>query len=91
MAVQMKHRCVIGFLHEEKMAPSDIYQRLLNVYGDQTADVSTVRQWMVRFSSGDSGSPPLVQMFMSTECRLLFTAAENAQLIVVTMLKNSVL
>ena len=41
-------------LNVEKMAFIDIHQRLLNVYGDQTADVSTVRQWMVRFSSGDS-------------------------------------
>jgi len=26
----------------------------MNVYGDQTADVSTVRRWVARFSSGDS-------------------------------------
>jgi len=38
----------------EKMAPSDIHRRLLNVYGDQTVDVSTVRQWVALFSSGNS-------------------------------------
>ena len=27
---------------------------LLNVYGDQTVDISTVRRWVARFSSGDS-------------------------------------
>jgi hypothetical protein len=32
----------------------DIHRRLLNVYGDQTVDVSTVRRWVARFSSGDS-------------------------------------
>jgi len=38
----------------KKIAPSDIHRRLLNIYGDQTVDVSTVRRWVARFSSGDS-------------------------------------
>ena len=42
MEVSMKQRCVTEFLQEEKMAPSDIRSSLLNVYGDQTVDVSTV-------------------------------------------------
>jgi len=50
----MKQRCVIEFLHAEKIAPNDIHQRLLNVYGEQTVDVSTVRRWVARFSSGNS-------------------------------------
>jgi hypothetical protein len=37
-----------------KNAPNDIHRRLLNVYGDLRVYVSTVRQWMVRFSSGNS-------------------------------------
>jgi hypothetical protein len=41
------------FLHVEK-ALTDIHQCLLNVSGDQTVDVSTVRWWVVYFSSGDS-------------------------------------
>jgi len=52
--VRMKQRCVIEFLHVEKIAPHDIHQCLLNVYGDQTVDVSTVRRWVARFSTGDS-------------------------------------
>ena len=44
MEVHMKQRCGTEFLHVEKMAPTDIHQHLLNVYGDQTVDVSTVRQ-----------------------------------------------
>ena len=52
--VRTKQRCVIEFLHAEKIAPIDIHRRLLNVYGDQTVDVSTVRRWVGRFSSGDS-------------------------------------
>ena len=39
-----------AFLHAEKMAPSDIHQRLLNVCRDQTVDVSTLRWWVVHFS-----------------------------------------
>jgi len=54
MEVRMKQRCVIKFLHAEKIALSDIHRHLLNVYRDQTVDVSTVRQWVARFSSGDS-------------------------------------
>ena len=42
MEVCMKQMCVTEFLHVEKMAPTDVHQRLMNVYGDQTMDVSTV-------------------------------------------------
>ena len=75
------------------MAPISIHQHLLNVYGDQRVDVSTLRLQMVHFSScnSNSWSPLLLQIFMSTACRLLFIAGENAQLMVATMLKNSVL
>ena len=69
MEVHMKQRCAIEFLRVEKNAPSDIHQYLLNVYEDQTADVSTVRWWVINFSSGNSESPPVVQIFMSTACR----------------------
>ena len=54
MVVRMKQRCVIEFLRAEKIAPNDIRRRLLNVYGDQTVDVGTVRRWVALFSSGDS-------------------------------------
>ena len=54
MEVWMKQECAIGFLHAENMAPTNIHQYLLNVYGDQTVDVSTVRQWILYFSIGDS-------------------------------------
>ena len=53
-------------------------------------DASTMRQWVVRFSSGngDSGSPPLAQVLTSAVCRLLFIVGENAQLMVVTVEKQ---
>ena len=54
--VCMKQRCVLEFLHMGKMAPSGINRHLLNVFGGRTVDVRTVRQWVVRFSSGDSNS-----------------------------------
>ena len=55
--------------------------------------VSTVRWWVVHFSSddSDSGSPPQMQIFTNVSCRLLFITGENAQLMVVCMLKNSIL
>ena len=77
-------RGVTEFLHAEK---------LLSIYGDQTVGVRTVRQRVLHFSSGnnDIGSPLVVQILTSTACRLLFIAGENAELMVVTTLKNSVL
>jgi len=54
MEVRMQQRCVIEFLHAEKIAPNDVHRRLLNVYRDQTMDVCIVRRWVARFSSGDS-------------------------------------
>jgi len=82
----------IEFLHVEKMAPVDIHQHLLNVSGEQTVDVSIVRRWVACFSSGDSdsGSPPVTQIATNVACRT-FTAGKNAQPMVVTTLKNSVL
>ena len=50
VTLQMKQRCVTKFLDEEKMAPTKIHH-LLSVYGDQTADVSTVKWWVVHFSN----------------------------------------
>ena len=80
MEVCMEQRCVTDFLHAEKMAPTDIHLHLLNIEGDQTVDVSTVRQWVVHFSSGDSnrGSPLMVHIFMSVAHRLFFIAGKNA-------------
>ena len=54
MEVQMKQRCGIEILYEDKTALSDTNQCLLNVYGDQTVGVSSVRRWVVHLSSGDS-------------------------------------
>ena len=56
-------------VHVEKLAPTDIHQCLLTIYGDRTVDVSTVRQWVV----------------------LLFITGKNAEIMVVTALKISVL
>ena len=91
MEVCMERRCGFEFLHVEKMAPTDIHQCFLNVYGDQTEDVRIVRWWVVHFISGDSGSSPPLQIFMSIACRFLFTAGKNAMLMMVSMWKNSVL
>ena len=43
MEVRIKQRCVMEFLHTEKIELIDIHEHLLNVYGDQTMNVSTVR------------------------------------------------
>ena len=51
LEVHVKQRGGIECLHAEKMAPTDIHQHLVNMYGDQEVDM---RQWVVWFSSDDS-------------------------------------
>ena len=82
--VQMKQRCVIEFLHVEKVAYTDIHRCFLNVYGDHTGQH---RQRIVLLSRGSSRSPPLTQIFMSMACRLLFVAGENTEPVVATVEK----
>lgn len=48
MEAQIKQRCGTELLH------ADIRRCLLNVYGHQTLHMSTVRRWLVCFSSNDS-------------------------------------
>ena len=74
---------------QKKMAPTDIHLCLLNGYGDQTVDVSTVMWWVVHFSSDDSGSPLLVLIFDECSMQLSFIPGESALLMAVTVLKNS--
>jgi len=64
---------------QKKMPSTDIHQCLLNIHGDQTVDVNTLRWWAVCFSSGDSdnGSLPLMQIFRRMAGRLSFTTSEN--------------
>ena len=53
--VSVKQTCVTELFHvEKKMAPVDIHQHLLKIYGDQTMDLSTMMWWLVPFSSGGS-------------------------------------
>ena len=61
------------------------------VYGDQAVGVSTVGGGGCVSAVTTVGPPLLVQVFTSTACRLLFIAGENAQLMVVTVLKKTVL
>ena len=51
--VWVKQRCGIEFLHAENIASTDIHRCLLNAYGYQTVKVSTVKQQVECFSSGD--------------------------------------
>ena len=32
----------------------DIHRLLLNIYGDHTVDMKTIRRWLIRFSGGDN-------------------------------------
>lgn len=67
---------------QKKMAPTDIHQPLLEFYGDQTVDVSTVRRWMVtavvtvtsKTSHVLDGHADVV----TVACRLLFIIGKNA-------------
>jgi len=81
---------------KKKKAPIDIHQYLVNIYEDQTVNVITVRKWVVHFSSDDSkvkNKPRSRQQCMAVtpwneECLSQFICTN--QLLVVTVLKNSV-
>ena len=45
--VHKKKRCGTEFHYAEKIAPIDIHRHLLDIYRDQTVDVSTVGGWCV--------------------------------------------
>ena len=79
-AMESVYGVKIEFLHVEKIGLTDTRWLLLNVDGDLTVDVSTVRRWMVCFNgyNSDSASPLLVKIFTSMSRRLFFIAEENA-------------
>jgi len=69
-----KQRCKNEFLHEEKITPTDIHWRLLNISGGQTVDASTVRWSEVHFNSGntDMKDKPCSKMAMQNyKCNML--------------------
>lgn len=51
--VHMKQRYGTEFLHVEKTKSIDIHRLLLNFFEDQKVDVSTVRLWVMCFSSSN--------------------------------------
>ena len=89
MEVCMKQRGGIESLHVRRQYPL-IFLDTEHVWRPSSGCEHS-EEWVLHFSTGNSGSPPLVQIFTSMLCRLLFIVGENAQLTVVTMLENSVL
>ena len=45
--VRIRQRSVIQFLTTEGEMPIRIHERLKNLYGDATVDVSTIRRWLI--------------------------------------------
>ena len=52
MEMCMKQRCGIEFVQAENVT-IDSHQCLLNLHGNQTVDLITVRWWVVHFSSDE--------------------------------------
>ena len=77
--VHMKQRCDTEFFHAEKMSLVGTHQCLLNIYGNQPVDVSTMRQWVVHFSRADGRLHPS----NCTKLSISFNALET----MVTMLE----
>jgi len=87
MEVHMKQRSVTEFLHvEKKWHPLTLAEHLWkpNSRCHTEAMSGAFQQWQQWVTSTDAG-------FYKKACRLLFVAGENAQLMVLTMLKNSLL
>lgn len=55
--VRIRQRSVIEFLNAEGETPIRIHERLKNVYGDATVDVSTVRRWIRRCNETQGQTP----------------------------------
>jgi len=72
--VRFRQRAVIEFLTAEKVPPIEIHRRMQAVYGDQCADVSTVRCWVRRFKDGELG-----QTDLSYKTRISKTGAALAE------------
>ena len=79
LEMQTNQRHVTEPLHVEKMAPTVSLTLAECLWRPPISGCELMRWWVVHFSSGDSDSrsPPLVQIFMSIACRLLFIAGEN--------------
>jgi len=59
----------VNFSMQKKMELTGIHRHLLNIYGDQTVDASTVRSSMVHFSSGNGNMKD--KSHSGWPCRLL--------------------
>ncbi|GJQ77293.1 hypothetical protein Trydic_g20715 [Trypoxylus dichotomus] len=57
IGVRIRQRSVIEFLNTEGETPISIHERLKNVYGDVTVDVSTVRRWVHRYNELEGKTP----------------------------------
>ena len=49
---KMEYRSVIKYLHLEGKSEKDIYERLLNTYGDTSPSYATVKRWKNEFTWG---------------------------------------
>ena len=65
--------------------------RDLKVFGDQLVDVSTVRWWVVHFSSDDSGIIYFIYLFLQLQHGGSCSPLAKMPWMVMTVLKNSVL
>jgi hypothetical protein len=65
--VRFKPRALIVFLTADKVPAIEIHRRMQAVYGDQCADVSTVRRWVRRFKDGELGQADLSEKAPRTD------------------------
>jgi len=49
---RFEYRAIIKFLTLEKQPSNNIYERLVNVYGDSAPSYSTVTRWVAKFKRG---------------------------------------
>lgn len=81
-------RCVTEFLYMEHIAPIDIQWCLLNVYGDQTVDVTIVRWWVLHFSSGNSASDSITIQLCEMSVSILFISLKKPSFVSLSPLQR---
>lgn len=54
MKIHTNQRSLTDFIHAVKTVHTDIYQRFLNIYGQQIVDVRTIRWCVINFGSSEN-------------------------------------
>ena len=65
MSTRLKQRAVTEFLRAENVTPAEIHRRFQAVYGEDTANRTTVNCWAIQFREWETGRANIVDQTRS--------------------------